>query len=95
MIAIKMNEVKWHDPPGWTIGNWSDMTPGRMRGYSEEFLDYVSLHNGGGWYDTWARAEIARRQSVRLGDLITTLKQATERVQTEVTDFTTSSTQAY
>ena len=62
-----------------------------MRGFSEEFLNYVSHENGGGVYDTWAQAEIARRQSVRLAELIASLNQATDTVKTEVRDLTDSS----
>jgi hypothetical protein len=80
------------DPEGWTIGDWSRITPRFMREYSEEFLNYVSEQGGGTKYDTWAREEIARRQTVRLAELITVLNQATDRVQTEVTGLTTSST---
>jgi hypothetical protein len=89
-LAIKMTDEKWTDPA--TIGDYSELTPEKMRGYSEEYLNRVSVYNGGGQYDTWARAEIARRQSVRLAELITALNQATEKVQTEVTDLTASST---
>lgn len=86
-----MDSPKWQDPPGWTI-DWSLMTPKLMRVYSEEFLNYVSEQNGGGRYDAWARAEIERRNSMRLAELVTVLNQATDKVQSEVTDLTTSST---
>jgi hypothetical protein len=68
------------------------MTPTLMRVYSEEFLNYVSEQNGGGKYDVWARAEIERRNSMRLAELVTVLNQATDKVQSEVTDLTSSST---
>ena len=88
-LPSTMNE-KWNDPPGWNI-TIETMTPEKMRGYSEEFLTYVPSQNRGGVYDAWAHAEIARRQSVRLAELIMGLNQATETVKTEVRDLTDSS----
>jgi hypothetical protein len=82
-----MSEQQWNDPEGWAIGDWSKMTPKLMRGYSEEFLNYVSEQNGGGRYDTWARDEIARRQSERLATLVLVLNVATVKVETEVKEL--------
>jgi len=83
--------MAYQDPPGWTIGDWSLMTPTLMRVYSEEFWNYVSEQNGGGKYDAWARAEIARRRSVELGELIASLTTATHEVHREVVLLNTSS----
>ena len=90
LSLLARNTVAYQDPPGWQI-DWSLMTPTLMREYSEEFLNYVSEKNGGGNYDTWARAEIARRQSVQLGELIASLTTATHEVHREVVLLNTSS----
>jgi hypothetical protein len=72
--------MAYQDPPNWQI-DWSLMTPTLMRVYSEEFLNYVSEQNPGGRFDVWAMAEIARRQSVRLGELITLLNTSSDRME--------------
>ena len=70
-----------------------ESTPEKMQRYSEGFLNVVKLANPGGVYDSWARAEIARRQFVRLAELISSLNKATDTVKTEVRDLTDSSNQ--
>ena len=60
-----------------SFGDWNDVTPEAMKGYSEAKLHLAIVLAAGGRYDWWARAELARRQNVQLGELISNLEKAT------------------
>ena len=74
-----------------SIGDWHSVTPETMKGWSETKLYLAMQQNQGGVYDTWARTELARRQFVQAGKLISALTKATEQVRQEVAILSTSS----
>jgi len=67
-----------------SFGDWSGVTPEIMKDWSETKLHLAMVQNRGGVFDAWARAELARRQNVRLEELISALTKATELVRREV-----------
>jgi hypothetical protein len=63
---------------------WHRQTPTTMLRLSDAQLLEIRAVGHGAIHDTWAGAELARRQNVRLGELISELTKATELVRREV-----------
>jgi hypothetical protein len=74
-----------------SFGDWRDVNPETMKTYSEAKLLLAMKSNQGGVYDTWARAELARRRDEQLGDLLNQLTAATQHVHEEVAKLGSSS----
>jgi hypothetical protein len=67
------------------------MTPETLKTFPEAKLLSVMEGNAGGSFDTWARAELARRRDERISELITSLTDATNKVHQEVAILSSSS----
>jgi hypothetical protein len=75
-----------------SIGDWyKEANPEAMKSFSEAKLLFVMQGNAGGAFDTWARAELARRRDERISELITSLTDATNKVHQEVAILNSSS----
>lgn len=74
-----------------SFGDWRDVNPETMKTYSEAKLLLAQKQNQGGVYDTWARAELARRRDEKLGSLLSQLTAATQQVHEEVASLNSSS----
>jgi len=74
-----------------SVGDWKEATPEAMKTFSEAKLLFVMKENAGGAFDTWARAELARRRDERLSELISSLTDATNKVHQEVAILNSSS----
>jgi hypothetical protein len=75
-----------------SFGDWKSVTPEAMKSYSEEKLHLAMQLNNGGVYDTWARAELQRRQNERLMELLHHLESAIWKVEQQVITLSKSST---